>query len=260
MNQGRVIERLEDQVLWLEIDNPERRNAVNPAMLDALSAMIERVDQAQVRCIVLTGAGDRAFCSGYDLSGLPEQGDGDTFAGAEALRRACDALMAAPVPVIAALQGACFGAGGELAVSCDLRYAADSLKMAMPPARLGIIYDEAGLARFAQVVGDAAARELFFRGRPVDAVWADRNRFVQGVFPAAELHEAVDAIAREIASNAPLAIRGMKAILDAARTTQFSEQEHVRFRQLRRSAFASEDYREGVAAMQEKRAPEFRGR
>jgi enoyl-CoA hydratase/carnithine racemase len=163
--------------------------------------------------------------------------------------------------VVAALNGAAIGGGLELAIACDLRVAADTVQLGMPPAKLGVVYSTAGLNRFLTTIGGARTRELFLTGRRIDAATAERWGLVNEVVEAEALPDAALALAREIAGNAPLSLRGNKAgireliaaggALDPV-VADVLEAE-------RRRAFASEDLREGLRAFGEKRPPEWRG-
>ena len=247
-------------ILTLTIEHAERRNAINPALLEQLETMVEDIDRDKIRCVVLRGAGSQAFCSGYDLQALPTQIDEEeAFAGPQLLADACDAISECPVPTVAAMQGACFGAGGELAIACDLRVAADDLKFGMPPAKLGIVYQQDGLARFVRELGYARTKEIFFTGATWNAADAERLGFVNRIWPAASFWTEVQAFVTAIAANAPLAVQGMKRIVDAVAETDFTAVEEREFDRLRLQAFQSADYREGVKAMGEKRPPAFVG-
>jgi enoyl-CoA hydratase/carnithine racemase len=170
--------------------------------------------------------------------------------------------VAVPCPTVAFLNGFAFGGGFELAVTCDLRVARAGVKLAMTPAKLGVVYPEGGLRRFADLVGSARARELFFVGRAIDAETALAWGLVNRVAPAASAEADALALADEIAANAPLAVRGMKRILrllDATHERSLSDEERVEIAELRRCAFESADLREGRRAWEERRAPRFRG-
>jgi len=255
--------RSEDRgsVRVLVLENPTKRNALDFQALEELEEACARVGLDGVRCLVLRGAGDDAFSAGFDLaemaltSGRGERPD-------EAVERAADALDAVPCPTIAFLNGVAYGGGLELAVTCDLRVARAGVRLAITPARLGVVYPEGGLRRFLDLVGAARTRELFYTGRAVDAdtalAWGLVNRLATA--DAAEA-EAL-ALAEEIARNAPLAVRGMKRILrllEGAHERSLTDAERAEIADLRRLAFESADLAEGRRAREEKRAPRFRG-
>lgn len=256
--------RIEDRgpLRILTIDNEGKRNALDFRALDELGEACEGVARDRVRCLLLRGAGEEAFSSGFDLAELDmlsargERPD-------EAVERAADALEAVPCPTVAFLNGSAFGGGFELAATCDLRVAREDVSLGLPPARLGVVYPEGGLRRFLSLVGSARTRELFFTGRPIRADvalgWGLVNRVVQ----AEGAEAAALALAEEIALNAPLAVQGMKRILRLLEATQVRglAAEHVaEIGDLRRRAFESEDIREGRRAFQERRPPRFAGR
>ena len=256
--------RVEDRglVRVLAVENPGKRNALDFRALDELDEAIAAAARDRVRCVLLRGAGDEAFSSGFDLAEIAltsprgERPD-------EAVERVADALAALPCPTVAFLNGSAFGGGLELAATCDLRVARDGVKLGMPPAKLGVVYPEGGLRRFLGLVGAARTRELFFAGRPIDAAtalgWGLVNRLVQ----AEGAEAAALALADEIAANAPIAVQGMKRILqvlEAAHDRGLSTAEREEIATLRRRAFESDDIREGRAAFEARRPPSFRGR
>jgi enoyl-CoA hydratase/carnithine racemase len=252
-----------EAVTRLTLANPARRNALDHEVLDALASTMPELDRGiEVRCVVITGDG-KVFSGGYDIGGIPE----DTFAEqAESLvahpfHAAMEAVSAHPYPVLAAINGHCLGGGLELAVRCDLRLCAEEAKLGMPPAKLGLIYGHTGLERFIDVIGVAGTKELFLTGRTVDAARAADMGLVNHTVPAADLEAAAVALAAEIAANAPLSMTGNKrAIETLARFERLTPGQEEELVELRRSCFASEDFREGIRAFAEKRKPRWRGR
>src|SRR3954469_8339468 len=162
-----------DGIRRLTISNPAKRNALDHAILDAIATALS--DPGDARCIVLTGE-HGMFSSGYDIGDIPP----DVFAReaerlvAHPFTAAIEAIDACDLPVVAALTGHTIGGGLELALGCDLRIAADGIKLGMPPAKLGLVYSHTGLRRFLDVIGSARTRELFLLGRQVDAHTAER--------------------------------------------------------------------------------------
>jgi enoyl-CoA hydratase/carnithine racemase len=257
------VDRPAEAVARLTLSNPEKRNALDHDVLDALAAALPRLDRGiEVRCVIVTGAGE-LFSAGYDIGDIPEESferDAEALV-AHPFHAAMEAVSAHPNPVVAAINGHCLGGGLELAVRCDLRVCAAGAKLGMPPARLGLIYGHTGLRRFIDVVGVARTKELFLTGRNVDARRAEEIGLVGEVVPDSEIEAASVKLASQIASNAPLAARGNKRAIETLasfpRLTPEQERELV---ELRRSCFESEDFREGIRAFAEKREPRWRGR
>ncbi len=248
-------------VARLTILNPEKRGALDHELLDALA---EACGRLEARCLLITGQG-AMFSAGYDIGDFQ---DPERFADeaerlvAHPFHDAIEALERYPFPVVAALNGHAIGGGLELAVTADLRVAARGIKVRMPPAKLGLIYSHTGLRRFVETCGLAATNELFYLGRSIDTDRALAIGLVNQVVEPEELAEAGVSLAGEIASNAPLSLSGNKRILRAlrehpGRLPDDLERELV---ELRESCFRSEDFREGVAAFAEKRAPQWKGR
>jgi enoyl-CoA hydratase/carnithine racemase len=247
-------------VTRLTISNPGKRGALDHAILDAVATTLPQLD---TRAAILTGQ-ERIFSAGYDIGDLPESVFADEAEKliAHPFAAAIDALDAHPTPTLAVLNGHAIGGGLELALSCDLRIAAEPVKVGMPPAKLGLVYSHTGIRKFIDVIGAARTRELFLLGRHVDAPTAAAWGLINEVCPPDELDERGLATARELAGNAPLAQLGNKRIirevLDGRATLDpIREAELIA---LRRACFQSADFREGVRAFAEKRPPEWQGR
>jgi enoyl-CoA hydratase/carnithine racemase len=252
-----------EAVARLRLNNPRKRNPLDHEVLDALAQALPALDRGiDVRCVVITGTGS-AFSAGYDIGAIPEERFEQE---AEALvahpfQAAMEAVSAHPYPVLAAINGHCLGGGLELAVRCDLRVCAAGARLGMPPAKLGLIYGHTGLERFIDVIGVAATRDLFLTGRTLDAEGAREIGLVGEVVPDEELEERALALAAEIAGNAPLSLRGNKHAIEVlARARRLDPEQERELIELRRSCFASEDFREGIRAFAEKRRPRWRGR
>jgi enoyl-CoA hydratase/carnithine racemase len=252
-----------EAVARLTLNNPGKRNPLDHEVLDALAATLPELDRGiEVRCVIVTGTGD-AFSAGYDIGGIPEESFNED---AEALvahpfHAAMEAVSAHPYPVVAAINGHCLGGGLELAVRCDLRVCAASAKLGMPPAKLGLIYGHTGLERFIDVIGVAYTKQLFLTGSNLDAAGAERIGLVNEVVADDEVGPAALALAGEIAANAPLSMKGNKrAIETLARFPRLTAEQERELVELRRSCFASEDFREGIRAFAERRAPRWQGR
>jgi enoyl-CoA hydratase/carnithine racemase len=257
-----VLDHPAEAVARIRISNPERRNALDHEILDALAETLPRLDHGiETRCVVITGA-PPAFSAGYDLSAIP----GATFErDAEALvahpfHGAMEALAAHPWPTVAAINGHCLGGGLELAMTCDLRICAAGAKLGMPPAKLGLVYSHTGLRKFIDTIGLARTKELFLTGRNFAAERAERIGLVHEVVEDDAFEAAALELAMEIAANAPLSTRGNKRAIEVLNSNPLlSEQQEAGLIALRESCFSSEDLREGVEAFAEKRKPHWKG-
>ena len=245
-------------VATITLNRPEKRNAMNAAVLDGLYRYVEELDaDASARVIVIRSEGP-AFSSGADLDDMKRrQADG---ANAETgVTRVVQRLECARHPTIAMIQGAAFAGGCELALHCDLRIAADAARFAMPLARIGLVVTFALCQKLVEIVGPAFASQILLTAQPVDARRAYEMGLVHQVVPLADLEKATYDLARTIAGHAPLSLAGMKAMIARA-VSQRERVEHADLDAIAARARTSDDAREGVRAMLEKRPPKFRGR
>jgi enoyl-CoA hydratase len=254
--------RREGAVGWIILNNPARLNALS---LDMYEALGQRVDEfaadSEIRAIIVTGEGDRAFASGADISEFEQK-----RASAEAIARydkisdtACLKLELCEKPTIAMIRGYCIGGGMDLASRCDFRIAAADSTFGVPAARLGLGYGFVDVKRLVDLLGPAAAKEILYTGRRFTATEAFYMGFLNKVVPAEGLAEAVHALAEMLAANAPMTIRAMKRCIAEA-VKDPGERDTAACRRLVEACFASEDYVEGRQAFMEKRKPAFKGR
>jgi enoyl-CoA hydratase/carnithine racemase len=260
-DSGRLlVDEPDSGIVRLTISNPGKRGALDHALLDAFAATMPELD---ARCVIITGEGT-TFSAGYDIGDLPDSVFADEAEKliAHPFAAAIDAIEAYPYPTIAVMNGHAIGGGLELALSCDMRIADSSIRVGMPPAKLGLVYSHTGIRKFIDVIGAARTRELFLVGRRIDAHTAHVWGLVNEVADEERLAEEALALAREVAANAPLAQSGNKRVIAAvlaagATLDPDTERELI---DLRRSCFASQDFREGVRAFAEKRPPRWQGR
>jgi enoyl-CoA hydratase/carnithine racemase len=245
-------------VARLTISHPEKRGALDHAILDGFAQTLPQLD---ARCVIVTGE-QSTFSAGYDIGDLPDSVFADEAEKlvAHPFAAAIDAIEAYPYPTLAALNGHAIGGGLEVALACDLRIAAGTIALGMPPAKLGLVYSHTGIRKFIDVIGAARTRELFLVGRRIDA----RTARAWGLVNAVAEDVATEALdwARELAGNAPLAQRGNKRVIRAVleAEAQLDPEVERELIELRRACFSSEDFREGVRAFAEKRPPRWQGR
>ena len=259
MTASPVLSRDADGVRVITVDRPDKLNALDRQTLEALDAAFAAAADAEVRAVVLTGSGTKAFVAGADITqmnGLTAiEAREFSLLGQRLMRR----IERLPKPVVAMVNGYALGGGLELAMACHLRIAADSARLGQPEVNLGLIPGFGGTQRLLRLAGRAAALELCLLGAPIDAARALQLGVVNRVVPAAELEAETMKLAAQLAASAPLALRG---ILDAVVLGgECPLEEGLQFETAQFGLlFASEDMREGTAAFLEKRRPQFRNR
>lgn len=258
---GQVRIEKDGAIGWLIFDHEARRNAITVEMWRAIPDAVRTLDDdPDVRVVVMRGAGEVAFISGADISEFEQSRAGNAARQYDLDNaRAFDALASMQKPLIAMIHGFCIGGGVGIAVTADLRYAADDARFAVPAARLGVGYQMSGVERLVHVVGYSAAKEIFFTARRYSAEEASHIGLVNQVAPKAELEALVRKQAERIARNAPLTLRAAKLAVNELMKPE-TEQDRMAVGEAVNACFQSEDYREGVRAFLEKRAPRFQGR
>ncbi|MDP6979080.1 MAG: enoyl-CoA hydratase [Myxococcota bacterium] len=248
-------------IATLTFDHQARRNAITGDMWDAIPEAAARLDEDEdVRVVVMRGAGDVAFVSGADISEFERNRSGESAEEYDRSNaRAFAALSSMRKPLIAMIHGFCVGGGCAIALTADMRYCDEDGVFAIPAARLGLGYQAGGLETLVSIVGQAAAREIFFTARRLRAEEALRVGLVNAVVPKAKLPEHVASVARKIADNAPLTIGSAKFILQELRKPE-ARRDHAAIDASIHTCYASDDYAEGVRAFLEKRPARFAGR
>jgi enoyl-CoA hydratase len=259
---GKILAEAADGVGTVTFNQPEKRNAMSIAMWDGLSAALDAfaADDA-VRVVILTGAGDKAFVSGADISQFGEHRDSaDAQKQYDALTSGGrEKLGTFPKPVIAQIRGFCLGGGLGIAMQADLRIAAEDSQFGIPAARLGLGYGFGMVSKLNALVGPAHAKMLLFSGERIGAAEAARIGLVNRIVPDAELQPHVRKLAATLAGNAPLTINAAKIAVNVA-SAQDSRHTREDVAAAVAACFDSADYREGRAAFAAKRPPAFTGR
>ena len=264
-----LLEERDGGVLWLTLNRPERKNAVNPALRDAaIDALAAAEKDDEIRCVVLTGAGD-AFCTGVDLasgaasqppgpSGKPDP-DGVATATREGMHRLAEAIWHFEKPIIAAVNGVAAGAGAQFALSCDLVLMAESARFIEIFVKRGLVVDSGGSWLLPRLIGLHRAKELIYFADSLGAADAEKIGLVNRVVPDAELRPLAAAWAERLASSATRAIVESKRLLHESfgRTQQEAMDAEA---EAQGRVSQTDDFIEGVLSFMQKRDPEFKGR
>jgi enoyl-CoA hydratase len=258
---GRVVVEKRGRIGFLVFDQLERHNALTQQMWREIPAAAAQLDaDDEVRVVVLRGAGEAAFIAGADISEFERNRTGENVQEYDVDNaRAYVALANIGKPVIAMIHGYCVGGGVAIALTADMRYAADDARLGIPAARLGLGYGMAGIESLARLVGYSNAKEVFFSAKRFSADAALRMGLLNGVFAKDRLEPEVLALCETIADNAPLTLRAVKL---AVRELQLpgAARDHEAVKRAIAACYDSDDYREGVSAFMQKRPPRFTGR
>jgi len=268
--QDPVLYEVADHVATITLNRPHRRNAISVRMLDMLGDALTRADDARdVRAIVLTGAG-KGFCAGLDIkdamsgTGIGSAAMGESGGSAASILQNTRSLPTSilfeiDTPIIAAVNGAAAGYGLDLALGCDMRLLGESSRLLPGFAKRGVVPESGGTWYLPRLVGWAKAAEIGFLGRDIDAAGALELGLANAVVPDDQLVEEARSWGREIAANAPLAIRAMKRLYRHGLTEDFPAHTHHVLLQTMQ-LFGTKDFYEGIASFAEGRDPEFKGR
>lgn len=239
-------------VAYVTINRPEALNALNTNVINELSATFDGIDQDTVRCVVISGAGNKSFVAGADITemvNLTAQ-EAEKFGknGNDCFRK----IETFPIPVIAKIQGFALGGGCELSMACDIRIASEKAVFGQPETGLGVTPGFGGTQRLPRLVGSAVAKELLYTASNIKADEAYRIGLVNRVVPADELDETVDKLAQKIARNAPISVRACKTCVNEGLEVQMDKAITIE-EKIFGSCFATEDQSEGMGAFVEKR-------
>jgi enoyl-CoA hydratase len=259
MSYENILFEVKDGVGVLTFNRPKALNALNPKTLEEVGQVVDRVrSDDTVRVLVLTGAGEKAFVAGADISEFPKMNALQARLFGERGQEVFFKLEQLPKPVIACVNGFALGGGCELAMSCDFIYASDKARFGQPEVNLGLIPGFGGTQRLARLVGRAKAKELCMTGEMIDAQQAKELGLAAKVFPADQLIEETMKAARLLASKSPNVLRSVKQVVDRGMDVDLKSGCALEVEAFG-VCFASQDAREGVSAFLEKRKPEFKG-
>lgn len=254
------VSRPDPHIGLITLNRPQVRNALNTAMMTDLRDLFQAlyVDQQSLRAVIVTGAGDKAFCAGGDLKQRKTMSDIEWRHQHAILEQTIKAMITCPVPMIAAVNGDCMGGGLEVALCCDFMYAADSARFAMPEGKLGIMPGGAGTQNLPRAVGTRRAKELIMTGRLFNAQSAMQWQLVNEIVPPEHLITSVMAVGAEIAVLGPLSVAQIKCSTSVAEQIDFTSGYAFEIAAYNRLV-PTRDRLEGVTAFNEKRKPDFTG-
>ncbi|SNT40588.1 Enoyl-CoA hydratase/carnithine racemase [Bacillus sp. OK838] len=242
------------------LNRPDAANALSTELLHCLFEGLDELKrESNLRTVILTGAGEKAFCAGADLKERAGMNDDKVKETVKLIGDTITAVENLPVPVIAAINGPAFGGGLELALACDIRIASETAKMGLTETALGIIPGAGGTQRLPRIVGMSTAKELIYTAKRLDAKAALAMKIISHVYPPQQLLEEAKKLAGEIAVNAPLALRAAKAAINQGADTNLKTGLQIE-KECYQTTLKTRDRLEGLSAFKEKRKPVFTGR
>jgi enoyl-CoA hydratase len=255
-----VVYEKQDQVATIVLNRPKSLNALNTALLTELRTALEDAEvDAAVRVIVITGAGDKAFCAGVDVTEIVEKSPEEARAFSQWVQAIFTLIETIRKPVIAKIHGFCLGGGLELALACDFRIAADTSMFGQPEVNLAIIPGGGGTQRLPRLIGKTKALELLMAGTPIDALDAFRLTLVNAVVPVDDLEKKVDDFIKKLLTKSPVTLGILKAAVNKGLEMDLEHALEYEAKSFE-AALKTEDAREGLTAFVEKRKPEFKGK
>jgi len=260
MELKNILYEKKNGVATITINRPKALNAMNQeTTLEILSTLDDIRKDENIKVVVITGAGDRAFSAGADISGMKGRTPLDMRRSSQRGQQMMNEVEDLEKPVIAAINGYALGGGLELAMACDFRIASENARLGQPEINIGLIPGWGGTQRLPRFVGKALAKDLIFTGKMIDAKTAERVGLVNAVVPADQLKSAVEELAKELINKPPVAIKVAKQLIDNSTETNLRiglTHESEAFGILG----STEDYSEGTSAFLEKRKPKFKGK
>jgi len=253
------LEMVENTIGILTLNRPEAANALSLSMLHKLNETLDMIENRDLRCLIITGAGEKVFCAGADLKERAGMSEMEVKQTVSLISKTMTAIEQFPLPVIAAINGVAFGGGLELALACDIRVAGENTKMGLTETSLGIIPGGGGTQRLPRIAGAAAAKELIFTARKISANEAWQLGIISNVVPSDQLQATALILAKEIAQNAPLALKAAKQAVNNGLQGDIASGLQIEAASYERT-IASYDRLEGLRAFSEKRKPVFEGR
>jgi len=265
MNQV-ILSEVIDNIGIITLNRPEKRNALSPELLIKLHLRLKEFEKSNnIRVLIIKGAGDRAFSSGYDILAIPndfDEEEKEILKKHNPLELALNTLKNFPYPVIAMINGYVFGAGLNLAICCDIRIGVENIKAGMPPSRLGLVYHPDGIKQFIDVIGIQKTKEIFFTAKNYSGLEVKENKLVDWLVPEDKIEEFTFTFANEMAQNAPLSLKGTKRIINMITESNMNlnKDQLDEIEKLIVESLNSDDLKEGQKAFIEKRKPVFIGK